>query len=213
MRKLTPVDRNDKPLQISNPMPEGFIITEKAMQEIRERVIPDGVAMVCQATFIREATDEMPEPEWTVTILRGRFEEKEFPEIAGVRFLFPNCTMDELVGRTLDFTEKGGFQLMSDRARMEVKATGRNKQHPMSNPVPKGFTVTESAVQEIRKRALPKSFAKLGWVAWIRSATEENPGPEFEVVILTMDFDVAEVPEIAGVRFLFSDNCQPDLVG
>jgi len=41
----------------ANPAPEGFIITEKARQEIRGRVIPDGVAMECLATFLREARD------------------------------------------------------------------------------------------------------------------------------------------------------------
>src|ERR1017187_3581655 len=92
VRKLEPIDRNDRPLPFPNRVPDGFIITEKAMQEIRARAIPDGVAMVCQVTFIREGTDKTPEPEWTVTILRGRFEEQEFPEVAGVRFLFPDCT-------------------------------------------------------------------------------------------------------------------------
>ena len=108
---MTNQRKNAAKRQQANPVPKGFTVTESAMEKIRGRVPPAGVAMICKVTFIREATDEIPEPKWDVVVLTGEFTPNQFPEIGGVRFLFPDHTRGDMVGKALDFVPKQGFRL------------------------------------------------------------------------------------------------------
>jgi hypothetical protein len=93
-------------------VPEGFTITDSALRVIRSLVARPGyVAYVCWVRQeIATASDKGFEG-WSVV----SFEERECDEpveLSGVRFAFDPGRRDQLIGKTLDWSDGYGFRLI-----------------------------------------------------------------------------------------------------